>query len=149
MKKLLKYLKLRSELGRRMTVINESLALKEMVDVYAENVCKMNGWKVHVGYDGLSREFCEIAFSFQNGYEKALRDNGLEFRNGLVRKREIVNDMPVGALKHYDETIKEATLQDAIKALRKVLEDYGEPKSNINTIVSAFKDTMDKNKKKK
>lgn len=148
MKKIFEYLKLRRELDRRMTVINESLALKDIVDVYAENVCKMNGWKVRVGYDGLSREFCEIAFSFQNGYKKALRDNGFEFRNGLVKKREIANDMPVGALVHYDAAIKEAALQDAIKTLRKVLVDYGEPKSNVNTIVSAFKEAISQNKGK-
>lgn len=149
MKKLLSYKKLKCNLNKRMTVIDESLALKDMVDIYAENVCKMNGWKVHVGYNGLSYEFCEIAFAFQNGYNKALRDNGFEFKNGLVKKRGIVNDMPCGALRYYDEKIKDEALQDAITTLRQVLNGYGEPKSNINTIVNAFNEAMKANKAEK
>lgn len=145
MKKLLQYLKLKLSLSRRMTIINETLALKDMVDIYAENVCKMNNWDVHVG-SGLSFIFCDISLAFMNGYIKALRDNGLEFQNGLVRKREIAYDMPIGALKHYDEKVKKSAIQDAIVALRKVLENYGEPQSNINTIVSAFEDTIYKKK---
>ena len=136
-------------LNKRMTVIDESLALKDMVDIYAENVCKMVGWKVRAGYDGLTREFCEIAFAFQNGYKKALRDNGFEFKNGLVKKREIVNDMPCGALRHYDEKIKDEALHDALTTLRQVLNGDGEPKSNINTIVSAFNKAMKANKAEK
>ena len=149
LKKLLSYKKLKCNLNKRMTVIDESLALKDMADIYAENVCKMNGWKVHVGYDGLSYQFCEIAFAFQNGYNKAIRDNGFEFKNGLVKKRDIVNDMPCGALRHYDEKIKDEALQDALTTLRQVLNNYGEPKSNINTIVNAFNKAMKANKAEK
>jgi len=139
--KLLKYLKLKSELRKRMVVINETMALKDVVDIYAEYVCKMNGWKVEIG-SGLSPMFCDLGFAFMNGYKKALRDNGLEFQNGLVVKRSIENDMPIGALEHYKKDIRsEAQIADA-ELLLKVLEDYGMRKSNINEIVATFKDNQ-------
>ncbi len=135
--KILKYLKLRRELEKRMTVVNETMALQEVTDIYAENVCKMNGWRIHVGFNGLSYEFCDIGFAFMNGYNKALRDNGLEFQNGLVKKRAITSDMPIGALKFYDENIRAKAKEEAIRCLRSVLSRY-EPQVNVNTIINDF-----------
>ena len=137
--KFLKYLKLRSELRKRMATINETMALKDMVDVYAMYVCKMNGWKVDIG-SGLSPMFCDLGFAFMNGYKKALRDNGLEFQNGLVVQRDITNDMPIGALKHYDEDIRAEAQRADAELLARVLAEFKMPKSNINTIVETFKE---------
>lgn len=148
MKKLFDYLKLRRNLAKRMVAIDETMALKDMVDIYAENVCEMNGWKVNVG-SGLSMVFCDISLAFLNGYIKALHDNGLELQNGLVRKREIVNDMPIGALRHYDEKIVARANINATEVLRDVLKSLGETSGNINTIVSDFKKALGTNTKKK
>ena len=137
--KLFKYLKLRSALRERMATINGTMALKDMVDIYAKYVCKMNGWKVEIG-SGLSPMFCDLGFAFMNGYNKALRDNGLEFQNGLVVKRDIANDMPIGALEHYEKDIRAKARRDDAELLERVLEGFKMPKSNINTIVSAFKE---------
>ena len=137
--KLLKYLKMRSALRERMTTINETMALKDMVDIYAKYVCKMNGWKVEIG-SGLSMIFCDLGLAVMNGYNKALRDNGLEFQNGLVVKRDIANDMPIGALEHYKKDIRAKARRDDAELLERVLEGFKMPKSNINTIVSAFKE---------
>ena len=136
--KWLKYIKLKRELKKRMTVVNETMALQELVDIYSENVCKMNHWKVRVGYDGLSYEFCEISFAFQNGYIKALRDNGLEFQNGLVKKRDIALDMPGGARRFYKDEISDEVKKKAIECLREVLGHYEKYKVNINQIVADF-----------
>ena len=140
--KLLKYLKLRSELRRRMVVINETMALKDVVDIYAAYVCKMNGWKVEVG-SGLSPMFCDLGFAFMNGYIKALRDNGFQFQNGLVVKRDIANDMPAGALTHYEKDIRTAAQRADAELLARVLEEFDLRKSNINTIVKAFKEKQE------
>ena len=140
--KLFKYLKLKSELRKRMTVINETMALKDIVDIYAKYICRMNGWKVEVG-SGFSAIFCDIAFAFMNGYNKALRDNGLEFQNGLVTKRHIANDMPCGALNHYTKDIEADTRKEDAELLARVLDDFEMPKSNINTIVKTFKEKQE------
>lgn len=137
--KLFKYLKLKSELRKKMATINETMALKDMVDIYAEYVCKMNGWKVYEGR-GYSFVFCDLGFAFLNGYNKALRDNGFEFQNGLVVKRDIANDMPIGALEHYKKDIQAEARRADAELLVKVLEGFKMPKSNIDTIVSAFKE---------
>lgn len=140
--KLFKYLKLRRELRKRMTVISETMALKDIVDIYAKYVCRMNGWKVEVGI-GLSTIFCDLGFAFMNGYIKALRDNGLEFQNGLVVKRHIANDMPSGALNHYAKDIEADTRKEDAELLVKVLTEFKMPKSNINTIVKTFKERQE------
>ncbi len=137
--KLFKYLKLKSELRERMVLIDETMALKDIVDIYAKYVCKMNGWKVEVG-SGYSPIFCDLGFAVMNGYNKALRDNGLKFQNGLVVKRDIANDMPTGALTHYEKDIRTETQRADAELLVRVLEGFKLPKSNINTIVAAFKE---------
>ena len=141
--KLFKYLKLKSELRKKMATINETMALKDIVDIYAEYVCKMNGWKVYEGR-GYSLVFCDLGFAFLNGYNKALRDNGFEFQNGLVVKRDIANDMPCGALVHYEKDIRTDAKKADAELLRNVLASFEMPESNINTIVETFKKEQEK-----
>jgi len=138
-KKIIMYHQLLPLLRERMVKINETMALEEVSEVYARYVCKMNGWPVECG-SGFSYQFCEVEFSFMNGYNKALRDNGLKFQNGLVVKRDIANDMPIGALEHYEKDIQAEARRADAELLAKVLEGFKMPKSNINTIVSAFKE---------
>ena len=153
-KKIIKYFNLKkkydalmAKLQSRMVVVRETMDLKEVTDVYAKYVCQMHGWYVDV-YDhriekwALSASFCEVSFSFMNGYIKALHDNRLEFQNGMVKKRDISNDMPCGALKYYREDAIKETKEKAVETLQKVLEKYETSKANINTIVSAFKEEI-------
>ena len=130
--------KLENELQDRMTRIDETMELKEVSDVYAKYVCMMNGWVSQIG-DMLSAEYCEVSFAFMNGYIKALHDNGLEFRNGLVKKRDIVDEMPGGALDYYRKDAVRDTKRECIAALERVMAQYETSKANINTIVSAFR----------
>jgi len=129
--------KLENELQDRMTRIDETMELKEVSDVYAKYVCMMNSWNSQFG-DMLSAEYCEVSFAFMNGYIKALHDNGLEFRNGLVKKRDIAEDMPCGALDYYRKDAVRDTKRECIAALERVMAQYETSKANINTIVSAF-----------
>ena len=137
--KFLKFNWLKKALDKRLVSINEIMDLKEVSDVYARYVCEMNGWKVECGYERLSMLFCEICFSFMNGYTKALRDNGLKWQNGLVKKRHITEDMPSGALRHYDQALITKTRNQAVKVLKEVLLSYGETPANVETIANTFK----------
>ena len=136
------FFKLRKNLDDRMVEIDETMNLQKVADVYGECVCKMNGWPVHVR-GGYSIHFCEQGFSFMNGYNKALHDNGLCWKNGMVKPIDPNRDIPCGALEFYDEKLRQQILDEAIQALRGVME-YFEPnsKTNQNTIVEAFKEKM-------
>ena len=138
--KLFKYFKLKSELRKRMQEVNETMAIKDAVDVYAKYVCKMNGWSVETAGGDYSLIFCDLGFAFLNGYKRALRENGFEFQNGLVVKRDIADDMPSGALRHYDEDVRAETKKEDAELLATVLANFKMPKSNINTIVQTFKE---------
>ena len=122
-----------NQLQDRMTRIDETMELKEASDVYAKYVCMMNSWGTL-----LSLEYCEVSSAFMNGYIKALHDNGLEFRKGLVKKRDITEDMPSGALDHYRKDAIRETKVFAIEKLREVMERFETSKTNIATIVRAF-----------
>lgn len=134
--------KLENELQDRMTRIDETMELKEVSDVYAKYVCMKNGWYSQIG-DMLSAEYCEVSFAFMNGYIKALHDNGLEFRNGLVKKRDIAEDMPSGALDYYRKDAVKETKALAVDKLRKVMNQYETSKTNIATIVRAFEKELE------
>ena len=133
---------LESELQDRMTRIDETMELKEVSGVYAKYVCMMNRWDGQIG-DTLSAEYCEVSLAFMNGYIKALHDNGLEFRKGLVKKRDIVEDMPSGVLKYYRNDVIKETKALAVDKLRKVMNHYETSKTNIATIVRAFEKELE------
>ena len=135
--KLVEYLRLKRNLRRRMADITETMELRKAMDVYAKYVCKMRGWPVLM-HDGYSLYFAEVSFAFMNGYCKALHDNGFEFRNGLVKSRDITEDMPCGALEYYRSDAIAETKQKAVDTLRTVLYRIESSKENVNTIVSAF-----------
>ena len=140
-KKLLEYLKLKTIrflLGNRMVEVNETMALKEVSETYAKYVCKMHGWEPRFLGD-YTNHFCAISFALMDGYIKAMHDNGYEFQNGLVKKRDIMNEMPCGALDYYRKDAIRDTKRECIAALEKVMALYETSKANINTIVSAFR----------
>jgi len=130
--------KLEREMQDRMTCIDEKMALREVTDVYAKYVCMMHGWNDRWMGD-CTDEFCEVSLSFMNGYIKALHDNGLKFQNGLVKKRDITEEMPCGALDYYRKDAIRDTKRECIAALERVMAQYETSKANINTIVSAFR----------
>lgn len=138
MNKYIEYFRLMRKLRKRMTNINEMMDLKEMADVYSKYACKKNNWNTYFS-NYLNKEFCEISFAFIAGFTKALHDNGLEFRNGLVKKRDIINEMPIGALEYYRKDAIAETKAQAVEVLQKVMEKYETSKTNIATIVNAFK----------
>lgn len=141
-KKIGEYFLLIKTLRKRMVAIKETMDLAEVTDVYAEYVCKMhNQSKLWMG--GLSIFYVEIGQSFMNGYIKALHDNGLEFKNGLVKKRDITHDMPCGALDYYRKDAIKETKDIAINTLQEVLDKYETSKTNIATIVSDFRKKME------
>ena len=131
------YTKLKKELEKRMVVVKETMSLQHAAEVYARYVCRMNGWSVEIG-SGYSYMFVDTELAFINGYRKALADNGFDFKNGLVCKRDITEDMPSGALNHFRKDIVEETLKEDSETLVKVLKRFKMPDSNINTIVEAF-----------
>lgn len=132
---------LEREMQDRMTCIDETMALREVTDVYAKYACMRHGWRDRID-NYVSEEFCEVSLSFMNGYIKALHDNGLEFRNGLVKKRDITNEMPCGALDHYYNDLIAKTKTKTIEQLREVLSKYETSKTNINFIVKAFEEKI-------
>ena len=141
--KFIKYLIWKFNLKKRMVEVDETMDLRKASEFYAKYVCKMNHWLVHAN-GGLTKEFCDVSFAFSNGYVKALHDNGFEFQRGLVKKRDILEYVPHGALEYYrKDTIKE-TKTAAVKALQKVLEQYETSKQNINTLMIAFKEELEK-----
>ena len=111
--------------------------LKEAAETYAKYVCKMHGWKVRWMGD-ITREFYSIVNSFMDGYIKAMHDNGYVFKNGLVKKRDIMEEMPVGALDYYRKDAIAETKAKAVEVLRHVMEKYETSKQNINVIVNEF-----------
>ena len=133
---------LERELHDRMTRIDEMLDLKEVTDIYAKYVCMMHDWDTTLG-DCVTDHFCEISFSFMNGYIKALHDNGLKFERGLVKKRDITEEMPCGALDYYRKDAIRETKAFAIEKLREVMERFETSKTNITTIVRAFEKEME------
>lgn len=143
MKKLINYLLLKTTLRQRMVNVKEMMNLSEVTDVYAEYVCKMHH-KSKWCIGGLTTFYVEIGHSFMNGYIKALHDNGLEFKNGLVKKRDITHDMPIGALEYYRKDAIEETKNKAADILQKILEKYETSKTNIAIIVSDFKKEIEK-----
>ena len=143
LKKIKEYLEVRRELDKRMVEIDEMMNLDKISDTYGKYVCKMNGWKVREGL-GYSMVFAELCFTFQNGYIRALRDNGFKFKAGLVKPIDPNRDLPCGALPFYDEDLRKKILGEAVNALREVMAKY-EPDSKINQnqIVSAFMEAVE------
>lgn len=145
-KKLLEYLKLKTIrflLGNRMAEVNETMALKEVSETYAKYVCKMHGWEPRWLGD-YTNHFCAISFALMDGYIKAMHDNGYEFQNGLVKKRDIMNEMPCGALDYYRKDAIADTKAKAVEALKQVMEKYETSKQNINVIVNDFEKEINK-----
>jgi hypothetical protein len=133
---------LEKELQDRMTRIDEMLDLKEVTDIYAKYVCMMHDWDTTLG-GYVTDHFCEVSLSFMNGYIKALHDNGLKFERGLVKKRDITEEMPCGALDYYRKDAIRETKAFAIDKLREVMERFETSKTNITTIVRAFEKEME------
>jgi hypothetical protein len=133
---------LEKELQDRMTRVDEMLDLKEVTDIYAKYVCMMHGWDTTLG-GYVTDHFCEVSLSFMNGYIKALHDNGLKFERGLVKKRDITEEMPCGALDYYRKDAIRETKAFAIDKLREVMERFETSKTNITTIVRAFEKEME------
>lgn len=146
MMKIIRFFKLHKILKERMAVIDETMNLKKAIDVYSECICKMHHWPVDI-IGSYSMYFCEIGFSFMNGYIKSLRDNGFCFKKGLVKPIDPEADIPCGALGSYNDKLRDEFNDKAVSALREVIKEY-EPDSviNQNTIVSAFEERL-KNEK--
>jgi hypothetical protein len=140
-KKILEYFKIKAMLGTRMVKVNETMALQDASMTYAKYVCKMEGWYVKSN-GGYTPHFCAVELAFMDGYIKAMHDNGYEFQNGLVKKRDITNEMPCGALDYYRKDAIAETKAKAIEHLREVLSKYETSKTNINFIVKAFEDKI-------
>ena len=118
------------------------MALQDITDVYAENVCELNGWKKYQGYPYLSDIYTEISFAYMNGYIKAIADNGFEFREGLVKPIDPNKDYLGGSHEPYDRKIKNAVKEEAINKLRDVLCKYEKSLNNINCIASDFEKAL-------
>ncbi len=142
-KKLFDYMLLKWRIGLNMVEINETMALKEVSETYAKYVCKMHNWDVRFLGD-YTAHFCAISFALMDGYIKAMHDNGYEFQNGLVKKRDIMNEMPCGALDYYRKDAIADTKAKAVEALRLVMEKYETSKQNINVIVNDFEKEINK-----
>ena len=142
-KKLLEFIRLKLKLGNRMVEVTETMALREVSETYAKYVCKMHGWDVRWTGD-YTNHFCAISFALMDGYIKALHDNGLEFQNGLVKKRDITNEMPCGALDYYRKDAIADTKAKAVEVLKRVMAQYETSKQNINVIVNAFEEEIKK-----
>ena len=141
--RLFKFSRLKKALEKRMTVVGETFALQEASETYARAVCITYDMPISV-MGCYSWEFVEISFAFTNGYCKAIHDNGFEFTNGLVRKRDVAHEMPCGAL---EEMFREKVETEAITALQKVLDEYEANNYNRGVLLEAFKKEMDKKEK--
>ena len=137
LKKLLEFIRLKCKLGSRMVEVTETMALQEASETYAKYVCKMHGWEPQWFCD-YTDHFCSVELAFMDGYIKAMHDNGYEFKNGLVKKRDIMNEMPCGALDYYRKDAIADTKTKAVDILRRVMEKYETSKQNINVIVNDF-----------
>lgn len=142
-KKLFDYMLLKWRIGLNMVEVTETMALKEVSETYAKYVCKMNGWEPR-WFGGYTAHFCAISLALMDGYIKAMHDNGYEFRNGLVKKRDIMNEMPCGALDYYRKDAIADTKAKAVEALKQVMEKYETSKQNINVIVNDFEKEINK-----
>lgn len=140
-KRLLQYFMLKCKLGTRMVEVNETMDLRDVSETYAKYVCKMEGW-YFMSNGGYTPHFCAVELAFMDGYIKAMHDNGYEFQNGLVKKRDITNEMPCGALDHYYDDLIAKTKTKTIEQLREVLSKYETSKTNINFIVKAFEEKI-------
>ena len=138
------YLNLVSQLRKRIQKISATRALQDITDVYAENVCELNGQHKYQGYPYLSNIYCEISFAYMNGYIyiKAITDNGFEFREGLVKPIDPNKDSLGGSHEPYDRKIKNETKEEAINKLRDVLCKYEKSLNNINLIASDFEKAL-------
>lgn len=137
-KKLFDYMLLKWRIGLNMVEVTETMALQEVSETYAKYVCKMHGWQPR-WFGDYTNHFCAISLALMDGYIKAMHDNGYEFQNGLVKKRDITEEMPCGALDYYRKDAIRDTKRECIAALEKVMAQYETSKTNINTIVSAFR----------
>ena len=146
-KELLEFIRLKLKLGSRMVEVTETMALQEASETYAKYVCKMHGWEPRWLGD-YTDHFCSVELAFMDGYIKAMHDNGYEFKNGLVKKRDIMNDMPCGALDYYRKDAIADTKAKAVEVLKQVMEKYETSKQNINVIVNAFEEEIKKEAKK-
>ena len=125
------------QLGSRMVEVTETMALHEMSGIYAKYVCKMYNWPDRV-LGSYTDHFCAIELALMDGYIKAMHDNGYEFKNGLVKKRDIMEDLPCGSLDYYRKDAIAETKAKAVDVLKQVMEKYETSKQNINVIVNAF-----------
>lgn len=138
----MRYFNLVSRLRKRIQKIPATMALRDITDIYAENVCELNGWKKYQGYTCLSDQYVEISFAYMNGYIKAINDNGFEFKEGLVKPIDPNIDSLGGDHKPYDEKIRNAAQKAAINTLRTVLSKYERSLNNINLIVNDFEKAL-------
>jgi hypothetical protein len=60
-----------------------------------------------------------------------------------VKKRDIAEDMPSGALDYYRKDAVKETKALAVDKLRKVMNQYETSKTNIATIVRAFEKELE------
>lgn len=142
-KELFEFIRLKLKLGSRMVEVTETMALQDVSDTYAKYVCKMHGWNDRFMGD-YTDHFCSIELAFMDGYIKAMHDNSYEFKNGLVKKRDIMNEMPCGALDYYRKDAIANTKAKSVEVLKQVMEKYETSKQNINVIVNAFKEEINK-----
>lgn len=136
-KELLAFIRLKAKHDSHMVDIKETMDLKEAAETYAKYICMMHGWRDSIG-NYVGDEFCSIVDSFMDGYIKAMHDNGYVFKNGLVKKRDIMEEMPLGALEYYRKDAIAETKAKAVEVLRRVMEKYETSKQNINVIVNEF-----------
>lgn len=142
-KELLEFIRLKLKLGSRMVEVTETMALQEVSETYAKYVCKRYNWPDRVP-GGYTDHFCAIELALMDGYIKAMHDNGYEFKNGLVKKRDIMNEMPFGALDYYRKDAIADTKAKAIEALRVVMSKHESSLQNINVIVNDFEKAINK-----
>ena len=143
LKEIIAFFSLTKRLKKLMVDVSETMDLKNASEVFATYMCKSNEFRIKA-FEGFTKEFCAIQYAFMDGYIKALRDNGFEFRNGLVRERNIINDMSVGMYEHYCEDAVKDTKAQAVETLRRVLGKYETSKENINVITNDFEKELQK-----
>jgi len=136
-REILAFIRMKAKHDSRMVDIKETMDLKEAAETYARYICKMRHWKVQ-WMGNITYEFCSIVDSFMDGYIKAMHDNGYVFKNDLVKKRDIMEEMPLGALEYYRKDAIAETKAKAVEVLRRVMEKYETSKQNINVIVNEF-----------